>query len=79
MSRQRILLSIAAVIWIASPISAQESPQAGLTAFENVAVPMADRIDVSRLVDAGVVSVDGARGLVVTVAGELRGRASLDG
>ena len=76
---RKVFASLAATVWIALPIAAQQSPQSGLTAFENVAVPMADRIDVSRLVDAGAVSIDGARGVVVTVAGELRGRASHEG
>jgi hypothetical protein len=79
MVSRKVFVSLAAALWIALPIAAQQSPQAGLTAFENVAVPMADRIDVSRLVDAGVVSIEGARGVVVTVAGELRGRASHEG
>ncbi|HEV8118429.1 MAG TPA: hypothetical protein VGQ32_07885 [Thermoanaerobaculia bacterium] len=78
MVSRKAFASLAAAVWIALPLAAQ-SPQSGLTAFENVAVPMADRVEVSRLVDAGVVSIDGARGVVVTVAGELRGRAAHEG
>lgn len=78
MLRQKVFLWLGAAC-LAAVASAQQSPQSGLTAFENVAVPMADRIEVSRLVDAGVVSIEGARGVVVTVAGELRGRAAHEG
>jgi len=79
MIRRGAVLSAGAALLLAASTSAQQTPQPGLTAFENIAVPMADRIEVSRLVDAGPVAVDGARGVVVTVAGELRGRASHDG
>jgi len=79
MIHRKLFLCVLAGAWLAVPLGAQQSPQTGLTAFENIAVPMADRIDVSRLVDAGVVSIEGARGVVVTIAGELRGRASHDG
>lgn len=52
---------------------------AALSAFEGIAVTTADRSDTSRITDAGVVSVEGAGGFVVTLAGELRGRADRDG
>ena len=78
MLRHKVLFWLGAA-WLAASASAQQTPQPGLMAFENLAVPMADRIDVSRLVDAGAVTADGARGVVVTIAGELRGRASHDG
>lgn len=73
---RKALVCFTAAASLAAAASAQQNPQPGLTAFENISVPMADRIDPSRMVDAGSVSVDGARGIVVTVAGELRGRAS---
>ena len=78
MHRHKLSVWFVLAAGLAASASAQQA-QPGLTAFENVAVPMADRIEVSRLVDAGSVSLDGARGVVVTVAGELRGRASHDG
>ena len=81
MLSRKVFLGLGTLAWLAASAAAlaQQNPQLGLTAFENIAVPMSDRIDPSRLVDAGSVSVDGARGIVVTVAGELRGRASHDG
>ena len=78
-SRRGFLLALMAFVFLARPLIGQESPQGGLTAFENIAVGTADRNDVSRLTDAGVVSIDGARGMVVTVAGELRGRTEREG
>ena len=52
---------------------------AGLRAFEGISVTTAARSDTSRLTDGGVVSLEGAGGFVVTLAGELRGRADRDG
>ena len=58
----------------------QESPQGSLAAFEGISVAGADRTDVSRLTDAGVVSVAiPGGGMVVTLAGELRSRADREG
>ncbi len=42
-------------------------------------MPTADRTDTSRLTDGGVVNVEGAGAFVVTLAGELRGRADQNG
>jgi hypothetical protein len=50
-----------------------------LSSFEGIAVATGDRTDTSRLTDLGVVSVEGASAFVVTLAGELRGRADRDG
>ena len=50
-----------------------------LNSFEGIAVPTAERTDTSRLTDGGVVNVEGASAFVVTLAGELRGRADKDG
>ncbi len=52
---------------------------ASLNSFEGISVTTADRSDLSRLTDGGVVSVEGASGFVVTLAGELKGRADHDG
>jgi hypothetical protein len=52
---------------------------APLSSFEGLTVATAERTETSRLTDGGVVSVEGAGGLVVTLAGELRGRADRDG
>src|SRR5215471_9277903 len=51
----------------------------GLTSFENISVGTAERADVSRLIDAGVVNLGDAGGMVVTIGGELRGRAERNG
>lgn len=60
----------------AAPLAGQVAP---LAAFEGLTVGTADRTETSRLTDGGVVSVEGAGGFVVTIAGELRGRADKDG
>jgi hypothetical protein len=53
---------------------------AGFSAIEGTAVTTADRTDVSRLTDAGVVTVgEGAGAAVITLAGEMKGRAERDG
>ncbi len=52
---------------------------AALSSFEGIAVATADRTDTSRMTDGGVVSVEGAGGFVVPLAGELKGRADRDG
>jgi hypothetical protein len=49
------------------------------SASEGISVTNVDRTDTARLADGGVVSVEGAGGFVVTLAGELRGRADKDG
>jgi hypothetical protein len=52
---------------------------APLSAFEGIAVVTAERSETSRLTDGGVASVEGGSGFVVTIAGELKGRADRDG
>jgi hypothetical protein len=61
---------------VTSPLAGQPAP---LSSLEGISVATADRSDVSRLTDGGVVSVEGAGGFVVTLAGELKGRADRDG
>lgn len=58
---------------------AQETRASGIVAFENVSVSGADRNDVSKLTDAGVVSTEGSSAIVVNVVGEMRGRADKEG
>jgi hypothetical protein len=72
------------VLLLAMLLLASRTPRlfgqvAVLSSFEGIAVATADRADTSRLTDAGVVSVEGASAFVVTLAGELRGRADRDG
>ena len=50
-----------------------------LSSFEGITVVTAERSETSRLTDGGVVSVEGAGGFVVTLAGELKGKADRDG
>lgn len=78
-TRRGFLLALAALAVLTRPLAGQEALQTGLSAFENISVGTADRNDVSRLTEAGVVSIEGARGLVVTIAGELRGRTEHEG
>jgi hypothetical protein len=68
----RLVLGLAAPAALAQP--------ATFVSFDNITVSNADRSDISRLADAGVVSVgEAAGGAVVTVAGEMRGRAEREG
>lgn len=60
----------------AAPLFGQVAP---LSALEGIAVVTAERTGTSRLTDGGVVSVEGASGFVVTLAGELKGKADRDG
>jgi hypothetical protein len=52
---------------------------AALGSFENLTVTPAERTETSRLTDGGIVSVEGAGSITVTLAGELKGRADRDG
>jgi len=73
----RKILFLSAILLSASrALPAQVAP---LATFEGISVAVADPTDASRLTDAGVVSVENAGGFVVTLAGELRGRAERDG
>jgi hypothetical protein len=79
-SRCRILPLLIALTGGSQMMLAQESAQPGLAAFEGIGVSAADRNDVSRLTDAGVVTIAvPGGGMVVTLAGELRSRADREG
>ncbi|HEY6928789.1 MAG TPA: hypothetical protein VJA66_03845 [Thermoanaerobaculia bacterium] len=65
-----------AVALLARAASAQD---AGISSFENLSVGPAERTETSRLTDAGVLNIGDAGGMVVTLAGELRGRAERNG
>ncbi len=71
-----VLASLLFLVSRAPFLAGQVAP---LSAFEGISVATADRTDTSRLTDGGVVSVEGAGGFVVTLAGELKGRAEQDG
>lgn len=73
------LAALAAGAWLTAAAVGQEVRRGGLVSFERISVAAADRTEVSRLTDAGVVSIGTAGGMVVTVAGELRTRADRDG
>jgi hypothetical protein len=73
---RRVLLSLLFLVLGTQPLIGQLAP---LSAFEGLTVATADRTDTSRMTDGGVVAVEGAGGLVVTIAGELNGRADRDG
>ena len=51
----------------------------GISSFENLSVGPAERIETSRLTDAGVLNIGDAGGMVITLAGELRARAERNG
>lgn len=51
----------------------------GLVSFEGISVASAERTELSRLTDAGVLVADGAGVLVVTLGGELKSNADKDG
>jgi len=74
--RRITLLPLLLLASLAPPLSGQT---AGLSSFEGIQVSTGDRNDTSRLTDGGVVSVDGSSAFVITIAGELRGRADHDG
>lgn len=68
-----------AVLSLAGPLLGLARAQAPLNSFEGISVSNAKRTDVSRLTDAGVVSLEAGSGVVVTIAGELKSRAERDG
>jgi hypothetical protein len=70
-------LLAAAAFSIAAAATAQEKDR--MNAFEGISVAGAERTEVSRLTDGGVVSLPNASAMVVTVAGELKGRADRNG
>ena len=70
------LLVFLALPFLGRPLVGQEG---GFSAFEGITVGTADRTDVSRLTDGGVLGVGNAGGVMITVTGELRSRADRDG
>jgi hypothetical protein len=74
-SLRGLWLILAAALW-AGAASGQD---AGLSSFENISVGPAERTEISRLTDAGVLNIGDAGGMVITLAGELRGRAERSG
>jgi len=74
--KRTVLLSLLLLALSTPPLTGQLAP---LSSFEGITVATADRADTSRITDGGVVSVEGAGGFVVTLAGELKGRADRDG
>lgn len=77
------ILSIVAVVFAFALVPAgaggQEARGGTIVAFENVSVSGAERNDLAKLTDAGVVTTTGASALVVNLVGEMRGRAEKDG
>ncbi len=71
-----VFLSLVLLGLSTPPLIGQLAP---LSSFEGISVVTADRTDISRLTDGGVVPVKGAGGFAVTLAGELKGRADRDG
>jgi hypothetical protein len=71
-----LMLLVPLLLLGAVPLFGQVAP---LSALEGIAVVTAERTETSRLTDGGVVSVEGAGGFVVTLAGELKGKADRDG
>jgi len=69
------IVSLALVL----PVADAQERSTGVVGMENVSVAAAERSEVSRLTDAGVVSADGAGAIVVNLVGELRGRAEKEG
>jgi hypothetical protein len=72
-------ISLLSLFLLVSRTPSLSGQLAALSAFEGINVTTADRTDTSRLTDGGVLSVEGAGGFVVTLAGELKGRADRDG
>ncbi len=60
----------------APPLPAQVAP---FRSIDGLSVSAAERSEVSRMTDGGVVSVEGAGAFVLTIAGELRARSDRDG
>lgn len=69
-----LALALAAPLPAADPRGRGDSP-AALVASPTVSVRPAERDDVPRLTDAGLVPADGARVLVVNLFGELKGKS----
>lgn len=72
-------ISVLSLLLIASGTSMLSAQAVGLSSFEGLNVTTAERTDAARFTDAGIVSVVRAGGFVVTIAGELKGRADRDG
>jgi hypothetical protein len=74
-SLRGLWLIFPAALWAGAAIG----QDAGLSSFENISVGPAERTEASRLTDAGVLNIGDAGGMVITLAGELRGRAERSG
>lgn len=83
MRRSLSITAVAIVVgWLGlagAGASAQQSRGASIAAFENVSIPAAEKSDLGKLTDAGVVTTDGAAAIVVNLVGEMRGRAEKEG
>jgi len=51
----------------------------GLVRFDGVSVGAAERGDISRLTEAGILATEGSRSVVLNLVGELKGKAERDG
>jgi hypothetical protein len=59
--------------------AAQEGRGASMLVLDKISVAGAERNEVSKLTEAGVITTEDAAAIVVNVVGELRGRAEKDG
>jgi hypothetical protein len=57
----------------------QETAGGSFVVIDNVSVSGAERNEISKLTDAGVIATEGAGAIVVTVVGQLRGGAEKEG
>lgn len=67
-------LLLAASAWGAEPVSSGQ-----LVGFQQILVPPVDKIDVTKLVDAGTIETDGFKDMVVNLGGEWKEAPSLKG
>ena len=75
-----IAAAVGCLVALATPAArAQDRAAASLAVMDNVSVPGAERNELSKLTDAGVITTEGASSLVVNIVGELRGRAEKEG
>jgi len=79
--RHFAVAALAAVLVSTAAVCGQDVSRAGLglASFEGISVSSAERTDLSRLTDAGVLVADGAGTLVVTLGGELKSKTEKDG
>jgi len=64
---------------VSGSAAAQGAFDNGLRVFEGISVGAAERDEPARMTEGGVLSVDGASAMVVTLSGELKGRAERAG